>query len=305
MPKLFAAALIALLLPPTAADADARSRLGYGHLITNDFLGDVEDRERTGSVASSRVWGKEWNGALPQKFGELIELRLGVEVLAPNNLNRPRAGSRPYAGALSAGLHSHYQYKSLEVSAGAALYVTGPQTGLGDLQREFHDFLGEPQPSDSTLVAQIGNGFHPTLIVEAARSFDLTDRTRLRPFLEGQAGVETMMRAGFDFTFGAIGRGELLVRDYTSGHRYRVIQNSELKGVSFVLGADTAYVSDSVYLPEERGYGLADHRDRVRVGLHWQGESASAFYGVTWLGKEYETQPDDQIVGSLRINFSF
>jgi hypothetical protein len=39
--------------------------------------------------------------------------------------------------------------------------------------------------------------------------------------------------------------------------------------------------------------------------MHWQGDSASAFYGVTWRGKEYQTQPDDQIVGSLQVNFSF
>lgn len=303
--RIFLAALTASLLTPLVASAADRTRIGYGRLITNDFLGDLEDRERTGAVASSRVWGSPWTGDLPDRFGDLIELRLGMEVLAPENIVNPGAGSRPWAGALSAGLHTHYQYKSMELAMGAAVYATGPQTGLGSLQREFHDLVGDRPPSDQTLNAQIANGFHPTMIVEAARSYPIGSKTSLRPFVEGQAGIETMVRAGADFTFGSIGKGGLLVRDSTSGHRYRVIPNAENTGFSFVVGADMAYVTDSTYLPEDRGLDLTDHRDRVRLGVHWQGDGASAFYGVTWLGKEYETQPEDQVVGSVRVNFSF
>lgn len=302
--RLIAALLMMVIVTPDDADAGDRSRLGYGRLITNDFLGDLQDRERTGSISTSRVWGPEWAGALPQTFGDLIELRLGIEVLAPENLVNPAPGSRPWAGVLSAGMHSHFQYKSTEFSAGAGLHITGPQNGLGRLQRQFHDLIGDEPPSNKTLNAQIENGFHPTLLIEAARSFELGSST-LRPFVQGQAGIENILRAGIDVTFGSIGKGEFLVRDQTSGHRYRVIQNPENTGFSFVAGADIAYVDDSSFLPESRGYTLTDHRDRARVGLHWQGEGASAFYGVTWLGKEYESQPNDQIVGSVRINLSF
>ncbi|WP_339760610.1 lipid A-modifier LpxR family protein [uncultured Sulfitobacter sp.] len=304
MLKAIAAAIFLFSLPQARA-AEGREYLGYGRLITNDYLGDLQDRERTGAVSSSRVWGPEWTGALPKEFGELIELRLGVEVLAPANLTRPSAGSRPWAGAVSAGIHTHFKPKDIEYAVGASLYVTGPQTGLGSLQRELHELIGDPPPTDSTLDNQIENGFHPTVLVEVARTIPLGENIGLRPFIEGQAGIETMMRAGFDVTFGSAARDAFLVRDSTSGHRYKVIQNAKTEGYSFVAGADVAYVSDSTFLPENRGYMLTDHRDRVRLGVHWQGKKTSIFYGATWLGKEYEAQPDDQVVGSLRINFSF
>ncbi|WP_295510838.1 lipid A-modifier LpxR family protein [uncultured Sulfitobacter sp.] len=305
MLKVLTAAAVLLFSLPQATAAEARAYLGYGRLITNDFLGDLQDRERTGSVTSSRVWGPEWTGTLPRQFGKLIELRLGIEVLAPDNLTTPAAGSRPWAGALSVGMHSHFQHKGTEFAVGASLFVTGPQTRLGMLQREFHDLIGDTPPTALTLNNQIGNGFHPTVLIEAGRSVGLGENRTFRPFIQGQAGIETMMRAGFDLTFGSVGTDALLVRDGTSGHRYRVIQNTRNTGFSFVAGADIAYVRESTFLPESRGYTLTDHRDRVRLGMHWQGKDASAFYGVTWLGKEYETQPDDQIVGSLRINLSF
>lgn len=305
MLRLFSVMLAALLITPSVSGAVDRTRLGYGRMITNDFLGDLQDRERTGSVVSSRVWGSDWSGRVPTAFGDLIELRLGVEVLAPDNLDNPRPGSRPWAGALSAGLHTHFRRKDSEISAGLGIYATGPQNGLGMLQYEFHKLIGDEPPSARTLTAQIDDGFHPTVLVEVGQPFGLTAIGSLRPFVEAQAGIETFVRAGVDLTFGSIGRGGLLLRDPTSGQRYRVIQNGDNLGFSFVAGADIAYVEDSTYLPEDRGYTLTDHRDRVRMGVHWQGVGASAFYGVTWLGKEYESQPHDQVVGSIRVNLNF
>ncbi len=304
MIRLMFAMLIAFVALPTDGHATDRTRLGYGRLITNDFLGDLQDRERTGAIASSRIWGERWDGSVPANFGEMIELRLGIEVLAPEDLVTPEPGSRPWAGALSAGLHSHFERRSIEYAVGASLFVTGPQTGLGSLQRRFHKLIGDEPPSNRTLARQIDDGFYPTVLVEAARSFDVGP-AEIRPFVSGQAGIETMMRTGVDVTLGTIGTGELMVRDSTSGHRYRAIQNPRNQGFSFVMGGDIAYVSDTVFLPKERGLELTDHRDRLRLGVHWQGEGASAFYGVTWLGKEYETRPDSQVVGSLRINLAF
>ncbi|SFS97262.1 hypothetical protein SAMN04488040_2547 [Sulfitobacter marinus] len=305
MLKAIAAVAILLLSLPQSGSAEGRVYLGYGRLITNDYLGDLQDRERTGAVQSSRVWGPEWTGALPKKLGELVELRLGGEVLAPANLANPASGSRPWAGAISAGIHTHFKPKDIEYAVGASLYVTGPQTGLDSFQRELHELIGDPPASESTLDNQIENGLHPTVLIEAARTIPIGENKTLRPFIQGQAGVETMMRAGFDVTFGSAAKNAFMVRDSTSGHRYEVIQNAEAKGYTVVAGADFAYVSESTFLPENRGYMLTDHRDRVRLGVHWQGKKASIFYGATWLGKEYEAQPDDQVIGSLRINFSF
>jgi hypothetical protein len=302
--SLIALALSLIMVAP-AAQATERHSLGYGRLMTNDYFGDGKDRWRTGSWTSSRVWGPEWTGKRPAAFGEVIELRLSSEILAPDNLENPAAGDRRYAGALSLGVHSHFMWKGFEAALGADMVITGSGTGLGNFQRAVHKALDVRAPSESTLDDQIGGGVHPTLVTEIGRDLMLSPRLHLRPFLEGRAGAETVVRAGVDLTFGTLGAAGLLVRESVTGHRYSVISDPASSGFSFLLGADIAHVSDSIYLPEENGFQLTETRDRLRAGVHWQGGQATAFYGLTYLGKEFEAQKEGQVVGSVHINLSF
>mgnify|MGYP001795130165 CR=1 FL=1 len=288
-----------------SADAQERQRLGYGRLITNDLIGDGEDRWRTGSVASSRVWGPEWTGTAPAGFGDLLELRLHGEIIAPVSLRNFDADDRRYAGALSLGVHTHVQRGSMQYALGGDLVLVGPQTGLDDFQRELHGVLGITKPSDAILVNQIDNAVRPTLVFEAGRVLASGANSTLRPFFEARAGVETLARVGVDWTYGALGQGELLVRDPVAGQRYRVIEQA-WSGFSFTLGADIGHVEDSVFLPEDRGPALEDVRGRVRAGLMWQSESGvSSYAGVTYLSEEFEGQDEGQVVGSVRINLGF
>lgn len=309
MLKHVAGSLIALTLSLTmiasSPEAQDRSKLGYGRLVTNDFFGDGEDRWRTGSLTSSRVWGSEWNIDGPRPFGDLIELRLSAEVIAPVNVARPAQGDRPYAGALSVGAHTHFKWQGLDAVMGADLVVTGSGNGLGSFQRAVHGVIGARQPSRSTLDDQIPGGIHPTFVGEVARDLELAPNVRMRPFLEARAGAETMVRAGLDLTFGSVGTGELMVRESVTGQRYRVIRDESFTGFSFLLGADIAHVADSVFLPSGGGLELTPNRERLRAGVHWQGGEASAFYGLTYLGEEFGAQDEGQIVGSLRVKFSF
>ena len=300
-----AVALSALILLSSAADAE-RARLGFGLLLTNDFVGDGEDRWRTGSVTSSRIWGPEWTGELPNNFGEIIELRIGGEIIAPANLRTPAAGDRPYAGALSIGAHTHFQKKNTEFALGADLVLVGSSTGLGRFQDALHDLGGIARPSSGVLANQIGNQVRPTFVMETGRSVDLSPTANVRPFIEARAGAETLLRAGFDLSFGQVGKGELLVRDPVTGQRYRTIKNDGWSGASFVVGADMAYVDSSIFLPTDRGFSITDSRDRVRAGLHFQNKNgAGGFYGVTWLGEEFEGQGGSQVVGSAQFNLRF
>lgn len=306
--RFIAALAFALLIMPNLGAAqepleNAREPLGFGRLINNDGLGDGQDRWRSGSISSSWVRGREWTGELPEGFGDIIEYRLMGENIAPANLARPAAGDRPFSGAWSLGAHSHFQRGAVEFVVGADLVITGPQTGLAQLQSSLHDLIGVTPQSPAVQAGQIPNGFHPTLVLESARVVVLGGRARLRPFVEGRWGSETMIRAGFDLTIGQVGRGELLVRDPVTGQRYRTIQQSGASN-SFVLGADIAKVAESIYLPSA-SYTLTPTRQRVRAGVHWQGERSSAFYGVTWLGEEFVGQGDGQFVGSLRLNLDF
>lgn len=281
-----------------------RERLGYGRLIQNDFVGDGKDRWRTGSVASSRVWGPAGTTDLPSTFGDVLEFRLNAEIIAPDNLVTPEAGDRPFAGSLSFGLHTHFERSQIEYAVGMDMVLTGENTFLGDFQDALHGLLGVDKASDATLAAQIENGIHPTAVVEVGHTVALGEGLALRPFVEARAGVETMLRAGADLSIGSVGSGELLVRDPVSGQRYRVIENPE-QGYSVVIGGDIARVSDSAYLPSASGVVVKDTRSRVRAGLHWQGEKSSVFYGVTWLGEEFEGQSEGQAVGSVRLNLNF
>ncbi|MCW8844168.1 MAG: lipid A deacylase LpxR family protein [Rhodobacteraceae bacterium] len=291
-------------LAETSAHA-GRERLGYGVLFVNDTIGDGKDRWRSGSVMSSRIFGPQWTGALPQGAGDILELRFQGEVISPDNLITPAPGDRPYAGSLSLGLHTHFATRGgAEVSLGGDLVAIGPQTGLDDFQGAVHDVLGIKKPSPLTLGAQIPNSFHPSATVEVARDFGLSSRTHLRPFMEVRGGVETYARVGFDLVIGSVGQGALLTRDPVTGHRMRVVRN-KAPGLSWVVGADVAKVWESAYLPQARGYTLTQNRARARLGLHWQGEESMVFYGLTWLGEEFVGQRGGQLVGALQFSLRF
>lgn len=282
-----------------------RKPLGYGRLTTNDLIGDGHDRWRTGSVTSSRVYGyKSWSGRAPAQLGQLLETRIQGQIIAPVSLQRVDSSDRPYATALSFGLHTHASSGGFDYTLGADLVVIGPQTQLDGLQTALHDLLGIPGPSAGVLGQQIGNKIRLTAVGEIGRTYRFGQAVELRPFGEFRVGDETLVRVGADLLIGSVGRGELFARESISGQRYRVIYQSR-PGYSLMMGADIAYVSQSVYLPEGRGYSLTSHRDRVRIGINWQGKRASAFYGVTYLGKEFEGQPEGQIVGSIRVKMRF
>ncbi|MDX1780446.1 MAG: DUF2219 family protein [Thalassovita sp.] len=296
-------AALGVFLLSSQAFAGDLARLGYGRLVNNDFIGDTQDRWRSGSVASSRIYGPSWSGALPEEFGELLEFRINGEIIGPDNLVSPAAGDRPFVGGLSFGMHTHFQQRNTEIAMGLDMVMTGPMTGLDDFQTALHDVLGIEQASDTTLNGQIGNGVYPTFVMELGREYAL-GQAAVRPFLETRVGVETLLRAGADVTIGHIGDGELMVRDPVSGQRYRTM-NLAAPGRSFVIGGDIARVTESAYLPASRGYALTDSRQRLRAGMHWQGENSSGFYGLTWLGQEFAGQDEGQIVGSIRLNLNF
>jgi hypothetical protein len=296
--------ILVLMLVASPLSAGEMQRLGYGRLVTNDFLGDGQDRWQTGSVASSRVWGRGWSGRLPSAWGEVLEMRISGGIAAPENLSVPAASDRPFAGYLGLGLHTHYTAAGTEFAVGADLFATGPSTGLDRLQGALHDGLGIAGPSDPVIAGQVGDGLHPSVVVEVGRSIPLGGSAVLRPFVEGRAGFETLIRVGADLTVGSIGDGALMVRDMVTGQRYRTIRGGG-QGLSYILGFDVARLGSSVLLPESRGYVLTDTRNRARAGVHWQRGDTALFYGLTWLGPEFEGQGGSQVVGSVRLDIRF
>jgi len=293
---------LATLLPVGAAAQD-RQLLGLGTIFDNDYLGDGHDRWRSGAYTFSAVTGPEWQGAPPVGFGELIEYRIRGEILTPANLTHPAPDDRRYAGVLSFGAHSHFSRGPVIYSLGADLVLIGPQTGVGDFQSWAHDLFGASSP-DAATANQIGNEVYPTLLFSATRPVALSARTELRPFVEAQVGVETYVRIGGDLIWGGFNRSDLMLRDVTTGHLYDTTHSGG-QGFALTLGGDVAFVNDSAYLKSSDGVTLRDTRTRLRAGVDWQVGRVGAFYGLTWLSKEFTAQSASQVVGTVNLRWQF
>jgi hypothetical protein len=292
--------LIMLLGAPVTAQE--RVTLGVGRVLSNDYLADQEDRWRTGSYGFSVIRGSEWTGDMPARFGEVMEYRFRGEIIAPSDVSDPATGDRLYAGVLSGGVHTHAQLGGFEFAVGADLVIVGEQTGLRKFHEALHDLTNFADLDVEDY--QIEDGIYVSGVFEAARvlSFGSAD---LRPFVELQAGVETFARAGFDLTLGGYGDGGLRVRDPITGHRISAINSLTDQGVSFLLGADVAFVDSSIFLPEERGFEVEENRHRIRAGVNYAFGSSNIYYGLTYLSEEFVGQPEGQVIGTLSFDLRF
>lgn len=294
-----------VLVTPAMAEGlfDKRETLGFGRLFTNDYFGDGKDRWRTGSYVISLMRGPEWEGQLPDGFGDLLEYRLRTEIIAPDKLNRTVPDDRRYVGAASIGMHTHFLRGTTEFSVGADVVFIGEQTGLGEFQKDFHDRVDAPPVE--ILDDQLGDNTYLTGLVEIGQPYRLNENLTVRPFVEAQAGVENLLRVGGDLHWGLIGQDDLWARDVTTGQRYRATVTNDAFGAALTLGGDLAFVGSSAYLPDDGSVKANDTRHRLRAGVTVQGFGPSVFYGLTYLGEEFEEQDEGQLLGSIRVNFEF
>ncbi len=288
----------------SAVSAPDNVALGWGRLFTNDVIGDGRDRWHTGSYAISQVRGPYWRGTLPSQPFQLLEFRFEANIVAPESLSSPNPNDRRYVGILGFGLHSQFEWKGLETNIGGDLFATGPQTGLSNFQNWVHGLANLPS-GNPAYADQLGNAVYPTLSAEIGKSFALGAGSSVRPYAAAMAGLETWARVGGDLTLGHFGDGAVMLRDMTTGQRYRAVAGNRVTGYSFTFGGDVAHVFSSALLPAGGAAVASATRERLRAGLHWQGVNNAVFYGLTWLGPEYQGQPGSQVVGSLHIQLQF
>jgi len=197
-----------------------------------------------------------------------------------------------------------YGHGTTRTRVGADLTVLGPQTGLSSFQSRVHQALGLPQVRFTG--QQLDNDILFGVSTETAEAIPVAPGITARPFGEVQIGPEDTIRVGADVLIGGGLADDLLIRDVTTGHLYPGIVDQTNAGFSFVIGADTALVTDSVFLPGGDLAAARERRDRVRVGVHWHGATGtSLFYGLTYLGPEYEGQSQGQVTGSVKLDFNF
>lgn len=287
------------VMPLDAAD---RQTLGWGRIFTNDFLGDGQDRWRSGSYTISLIRGTPWQGRAPARFGALVEYRFHSEIISPSNLTNPDPDDRRFVGVLGFGAHTHWTRGAYDLSAGVDFVFVGPQTQVDQLQEELHDLLGAPRPNISDF--QVPDAVYPTARFEIAQQLKWTEHVRIRPFAELVAGAETFARIGVDATIGRIAERDLVLRDTVSGQLYTGISGSRPRGWSFVAGGDIAAVADSRYLATP-GIAHEQTRYRLRLGAHRQWRAGAAFIGLTYLSPEFEGQNEGQLTGSINLRFPF
>ena len=295
------AGVLAALVAVCAGSGQAQERLGWSWALSNDSIGDFLDRWQSSSVQIGGFYGPAWTGEAPERFGEMLEFRFRTDILTPVDLEAPLLADRRHAGVLAFGVHSHASPGAFEVRGGVDLVLIGPSTGMLDFQQELHKVLGFTVPTLEDF--QIEDTARLDFSGEVARSFALGG-AHLRPFAEAQFGSEDFVRLGFDVTFGALGQGDHMMRSVTTGHRVPAGLGGDT-GLSFVLGADVARVVDSVYLPESLGYELTPLRQRVRAGAHYGADPWDVFYGIAWLGEEFEAQSEGQFVGTIQVAWPF
>jgi hypothetical protein len=256
----------------TVAAQDGAQTLGIAAFFTNDGIGDglgrwpskdKNDRWRSAGVGVSVFRGDGWSGALPTQPFDIVEYRFRAEVLAPDDL-----------------------------------VVTGEQSGIRRFHRSIYKALSMSQVNVEDHQIDDGIYFHGT--VELANPVVL-DGGELRPFIEVQGGVETLVRAGFDLTVGGLGQGGLRAREPVTGQRIAAISGHGDDGWSFLFGADLAYVERSIFLPDNRGYNLENARHRIRAGVNYGFGSSNLFYGLTYMSKEFAAQSEGQLVGGLSV----
>jgi hypothetical protein len=300
----FGAVFLFIGIVASAAQAQQdRETLGVSRVFTNDRFAGTEDRWRSGAFGVSAFRGPGWAGELPLQPFEIMEYRFRGEAITPDNLTVPAPGDRLYAGTWWLGAHTHFGWQGFEVAAGADIAITGEQSGIRSLQASIHDLLS--MPAIGLEFYQVENGVYLHGTVEVARSLRW-DAGEFRPFVELQAGVETMARAGFDLTFGGLGQGGLRARDPITGQRVAAIVGDDaIGGWSALFGADTAWVDSSIFLPESAGFLAEDSRHRIRAGVNYGVGESNFFYGVTYLSEEFVGQPEGQMVGSISIDIRF
>ncbi len=135
---------------------------------------------------------------------------------------------RRYVGALSLGMHTHFENAGVETSLGLDAVIVGPQTGISSLHGDLHDLLGLPTPT--VFGGQIADDVFLTATAEFGRTLELGGAAQFRPFVEAQAGAETLLRLGGDFTFGSFASDALMLRDSSTGQRYRAVRGIRCRG---------------------------------------------------------------------------
>ena len=287
--------VIGVCLTATTVMADY---VGTARLLTEDYIGDRHDRWRTGSYQIGLLYDPD----LPPPGFDTVEIRFVGEAVAPWNMDTPAPWDRPFAGVLTAMALGHRTREPLEFTAGLGLSLTGPQTGVDWIAERVH--LGDNDLSGPTRRAQIPNETYLHAETALAARLMVRDQAAIRPYVGLTVGVEDLAMVGADVILGRAGAGSMRSRDRVTG-QLLFDTATQTPGFALTLGGDMIYVQDSALFPDTWAGDAKALRWRARGGVAWRGARGQMFYGLTWLSKEFDAQPEGQTVGSIHLNWKF
>jgi hypothetical protein len=301
MNKLFSASILTVMaLSATTANAE-KTRSSF---FTNDYIGDGHDRWRSGGYTLS--YGFEGD-----KIGTPFNIQLRSEIISAwGSSKQADDDDRLYVGAIGIGAFVTKRYGFTDINFGGEILAIGDQTGVAKFQGAFHDLIGISggyNPGEQPH-SHLADAFTGTLSAEAAMNYYIGSNTLVRPFVAGQYGYETFLRAGADVVIGNMSNADRWLRDPVSGFiQPSSSQKSNYMGdYSLVAGFDVTTISESTFFPDHGDVELEPMRIRSRLGLQKGiGNKISIFYGATHLTKEFSTQYEGQTVGTISIEYLF
>lgn len=343
-------ALTALLLVSTTALAgDAvegwrwqseQTELNAEGIVWNDYLGDGQDRWKSGGVTQSFTFPErifDTNPWTPWFKGRAsgIEVQARAVVVSPDNTAVPAAPSDPDVAARPTGDRPYAQYfglggylrsdkrprpvgangTTLEVEdrLGAEIGWIGEPLFLFDVQDAVHDALGMA-PTEASEGNSVGSGV--LLNAEGRRTWRVhrctgTTDVQVAPYVDVSAGMrQNDVRAGADLIWGR----DLSVRSWNMDPATGAMipgSTRSADGLDWAIyaGGDVGYVASDALLG---GNGLGGPsvdpeplQVRLRAGAVAGTGRFQLHYGVAWLSPEFHGQDEGQLIGAISVKLPF
>ncbi|HUF87250.1 MAG TPA: lipid A-modifier LpxR family protein [Thermohalobaculum sp.] len=296
----------------------------------NDRYGDGKDRWKTGGITQSYVFPERIfteTGWLADR-AMALEVNLRAQVMTPDDTSNTGIDpdDRPYAQYAAAGLYvrSIARPRPLEApfAPGLGLQVedrVGVEIGWqGDplpffeLRDALHGMTGTG--------GSMGNGADVIggeilANLEGRRSWRLhlpgaARDIELVPFVQGSLGMrEVSARAGADLFIGSALAGRSWGSDLATG---AVMAGDAPRRDGFhwtvFLGADVGYVAwdaflDGGFAADGRSVDREEIVGRARAGVFLEHGRVGVGFSLNWLSKEFETQPEGQLIGAFQLKY--
>ncbi len=306
-------------------------------LVWNDGMGDGQDRWKTGGLSQSVILPELSLGGVPWIDGQAsaLEVTLRALLMTPDNTTAAIAAGDDRAFAQYAGagvfLRTFGQPAPApgEFGAQGLLLQTDDRVGielgwqgeplpLFDIQEAFHGFVGaggdRGNPANSI-------GGEPLVNLEARRSWRLQAEgpgreVEFAPFLQTSLGMrENSLRVGGDVFVGSALEGRVWGTDPATGAIFSqasMPHPGPRPGTNwtFFAGGDLGYIASDAFLD---GGVTADGPSverrhfvgRARAGILVENGRVGVGFSLNWLGPEFESQPEGQLVGALQVQIRF